>query len=123
MLEGRAVKQGEEAYKVVKAIRRQVCGMLSSSFVVFIVSFQFYFVFIAFVTLKDFTLLRCYTKIDRIWACNEDRCSKPIKCCRYVKVEHKNKKGRPRITRSQLVSNDFRKMELESELAQDCKVW
>ena len=43
----------------------------------------------------------------------------PASACRYVKVEGKRKKARTRKTWSQLVSNDFKKMKLKPELAQN----
>ena len=47
----------------------------------------------------------------------------PANACRHVVVEGKREQGRPRKTWSQLISNDFRRMKLNPELAQDRRLW
>ena len=47
----------------------------------------------------------------------------PASACRHVVVEGKRDQGRPRKTRSQLISNDLRRMKLNPKLAQGRRLW
>ena len=47
----------------------------------------------------------------------------PASACRHVVVEGKREQGRPKKTWSQLKSNDLRRMKLNPQLAQDCRLW
>ena len=69
--------------------------------------------------IPDITEVLCRNRLRWFGHVTRMDADNPASACRHVEVEGKRKQGIPRKTWSQLVSNDFRKMKLKSQLAQD----